>query len=209
MKKLRILRATASALVILAVALLLAYCFREPLLIQAGRLWIVDEPVVSAEAVVVLGGGTQSRPFAAAELVRDRVTTNVLLAHVKPNLTDQLGVTTRESDVSHAVLLKKGVAENQIFLIGTNVASTHDEARAVRAWAIEHQPRTILIPTDLFHTRRVNWLMEKQLHDLNVDVRVIALDLPEYSRTNWWSDERGVIAFQNEMIKYVLYRWRY
>lgn len=133
MKKLRLLRAAAWALLLLAAVLFLAYCFREPLLIQAGRWWIVDEPVVSAEAVVVLGGGAQSRPFAAAELVRDRVTTNVLLARVQATPTDQTGITTHESDLSHAFLLKKGVPENQIVLIGTNVASTYDEARAIRA----------------------------------------------------------------------------
>lgn len=74
---------------------------------------------------------------------------------------------------------------------------------------MEHRPQRLLIPTELFHTRRVNWLMEKQLKDLKVDVRVIALDLPEYNRTNWWQREQGVIAFQNEVIKYLLYRTRY
>ncbi len=76
-------------------------------------------------------------------------------------------------------------------------------------WAIEHHPKVIIIHTDLFHTRRVNWLMEKQLADLNVDVRVVALDTREYNRTNWWQREQGVIAFQNEVVKYLLYRWRY
>jgi uncharacterized SAM-binding protein YcdF (DUF218 family) len=183
--------------------------FRRPLMRATADLWIVDEPVTKADAVVVLGGGAQNRPFAAAQLVARGVTTNVLIAQTKPNSTDKLGLTAAESDLSRAVLLKQGVPPAFIHSLGTNVNSTFDEARAVRAWAIQHRPRVIAIPTDLFHTRRVNWLMEKQLRDLRVDVRVIAVNPEEYTRTNWWKDERGIIAFQNELLKNLLYRYRY
>lgn len=205
----RILRFCAWTFLVLVALLLLAYGFRRTLLVSAGKLWIVDEPAAPSDAVVVLGGGAQTRPFAAAELVRQRITTNVLLADVRPTPSDQLGVTTRESDASRAVLLKMGVPASSIQGIGTNVSSTLDEARAVRAWAVEHHPKVVIIPTDLFHTRRVNWLMEKQLHDLQVEVRVVALDTHEYNRTNWWQHEQGVVAFQNEVLKYLLYRCKY
>lgn len=188
---------------------LVTYFFHVPLLRTAARIWIVDEEAGLGDAVVVLGGGANTRPFAAAELVRTNATTNVLLARVQPTPTDILGVTLVESDLSRAVLIKQGVPESCIHGIGTNASSTYDEARAVRTWAIEHRPKVIIIPTDLFHTRRVNWLMEKQLKDLHVDVRIVALDTPEYNRTNWWQHEQGVVAFQNEIIKYLLYRWRY
>ncbi len=29
----------------------------------------------------------------------------------------------------------------------------------------------------------------------------------EYSTANWWQQEEGVIAFQNEVMKYVYYRF--
>jgi uncharacterized SAM-binding protein YcdF (DUF218 family) len=205
----RLVRWFVMAVAIFVIAIVAAFLFRRPLLRLVARAWIVDERVVRADAVLVLGGGAQNRPFAAADYVIRGFTTNVLLAQVKPNSTDRLAVTTRESNLSRAVLLKRGVPEAFIHRIGTNVNSTYDEARAVRAWAIQHRPKVILVPTELFHTRRVDWLMEKQLHDLKIDVRVIALDAEEYNRTNWWQDERGLIAFQNEIIKSVLYHWRY
>lgn len=196
-------------LAILVLAAIAVALFRRPLMRAAANLWIVDEPVIKADAVVVLGGGAQNRPFAAADMVARGVTTNVLIAQVKPNPTDKLGLTSVESDLSRAVLLKKGVPPAFIRSLGTNVNSTYDEARAVRAWAAQHRPRVIVIPTDLFHTRRVNWLMEKQLRDLHVDVRVVAVNPDEYNRTNWWKEERGIIAFQNELIKNLLYHYRY
>jgi len=190
-------------------AALLAYAFRRPLLASLGNLWVVDESVQLADAVVVLGGGLQQRPAAAAGIVARGIATNVLVAHVKSLPTDTLAITENESTRARKVLMTNGVSETYIHFLGTNVSSTIDEAHALRAWALEHHPKVIIIPTDLFHTRRVNWLMEKQLHDLHVDVRVIALDNHEYNRTNWWQHEQGVIAFQNEVLKYFLYRCKY
>lgn len=193
----------------LVMAALLAYAFRRPLLASLGNLWVVDESVQLADAVVVLGGGLQQRPAAAAGIVARGIATNVLVAHVKSLPTDTLAITENESTRARKVLMTNGVSETYIHFLGTNVSSTIDEAHALRAWALEHHPKVIIIPTDLFHTRRVNWLMEKQLHDLHVDVRVIALDNHEYNRTNWWQHEQGVIAFQNEVLKYFLYRCKY
>ena len=41
---------------------------RAPLLRGAADLWIVSDPVMTADVVAVLGGGLNERPFAAAAL---------------------------------------------------------------------------------------------------------------------------------------------
>jgi uncharacterized SAM-binding protein YcdF (DUF218 family) len=189
--------------------LIVAWIFRAPLLKAMARFWIVDEPIGVADAVVILGGGLQSRPFAAARFVEQGLTTNVLLMCPLPNASERRGTSPGDCELSRAIMLKKGVPDIYIHFTGTNVTSTFDEARAIRVWASEHHPKVLLIPTDVFHTRRVKWLLQKQLDGLDVDVRVIALEDEYYSRTNWWQNERGFLAFQNEAIKYVLYRWRY
>jgi hypothetical protein len=45
-----------------------AWIEREALLRGAADLWIVSDPVTPADAVVVLGGGIDMRPFVAADL---------------------------------------------------------------------------------------------------------------------------------------------
>jgi uncharacterized SAM-binding protein YcdF (DUF218 family) len=46
------------------------WLIREPLAPCAANLWIVSDPVSRATAIVVLGGGLETRPFVAAELWR-------------------------------------------------------------------------------------------------------------------------------------------
>lgn len=41
---------------------------RETLLRGSADLWIVSDPIISADAVVVLGGGIGDRPLVAADL---------------------------------------------------------------------------------------------------------------------------------------------
>ena len=39
--------------------------------------------------------------------------------------------------------------------------------------------------------------------------RIVALDPLEYTSADWWQHEEGLIAFQNEVIKFVYYRLKY
>src|SRR5947209_5106418 len=60
-------RSMAAALVMAGLAGV-AWVGRAPLLQGAADLWIVSDPLTPADVAVVLGGGVDVRPFAAAEL---------------------------------------------------------------------------------------------------------------------------------------------
>jgi hypothetical protein len=98
--------------------------------------------------------------------------------------------------------LRNNVPESALLAVGTNVASTYDESRAVRAWAKQTGATSIIITTELFHTRR-------ELRDTPVKIYVSAVDPVRYKINNWWRNEEGLIAFQNEVIKSVYYRFEY
>jgi hypothetical protein len=44
---------------------------------------------------------------------------------------------------------------------------------------------------------------------MGVRVMVQAVEPPEYKVNEWWRSENGLIEFQNEVIKYVYYRFKY
>ena len=92
-----------------------------------------------------------------------------------------------------------------MLVIGTNVASTFDESRAVRAWAQKTGASTIIITTDMFHTRRARWIFRRELRDLPVKIGVVPVDPIRYKINNWWQNEEGLIQFQNELIKSLYY----
>src|ERR1700678_3190476 len=70
-----------------AIVLLVASCFcvgawieRDFLLRGMAQLWIVSDAVTGADAAIVLGGGLDVRPFAAADLYRRGLVKKVLIS---------------------------------------------------------------------------------------------------------------------------------
>jgi uncharacterized SAM-binding protein YcdF (DUF218 family) len=182
---------------------------RAPLLRGAAELWIVSDRVDAADAVVILGGGVETRPFAAAAYYRAGLVKTVLLSNVSPNRVEALGIAPSHVELNRSVLLKLGVPPAAIEILGTTVSNTYEEAAALRGWAEHRHPRAVIVPSELFSSRRVRWVVQHALADTATQVFVPALDAPEYDRGNWWTHEQGVIAFQNEVIKYAYYRLKY
>jgi uncharacterized SAM-binding protein YcdF (DUF218 family) len=189
--------------------LLGGYVYRAPLLTGLARAWVVNDPVAKADAIVIPGGGLENRPFAAAKLFRDGVAPHILYMNVKLSPAEEIGITLPEKEQTRRILLSNNVPETAMTMIGTNVASTYDEARAVRAWIEKSGAKSIIIPTDPFHTRRACWVFSKQLRNAKTEIHVVAINPVRYRADDWWRHEEGVIAFQNEVVKYLYYRCEY
>ena len=56
------------------------WLMRELLLREAADLWIVSDPISRADAIVVLAGGLETRPFEAAELWRRGLADKILIS---------------------------------------------------------------------------------------------------------------------------------
>lgn len=192
-----------------AILLLGTYVFRAAVLRGLANAWIVEDALTPSDAAVLLGGGVDRRPFAAAGLYTNHLVKVILVMQVDRSPTDQLELTRPESEVSRDVLLRLGVPAENIRTVGKAVTSTYEEALAVREWVRENEAKQLIVATDLFHTRRVRWLFTKLLADSGVRVLVQPLDSRGYTRADWWQHEAGLIAFQNEVIKHLLYRWKY
>ena len=197
------------ASLVLCVLLGVAYFFRASLLRGAADAWIVNDPLRKADVIVVLGGGNETRPFAAAQLFQQGLAAKILLTNPKPSATARLGLTQADANLARAILLKQKVPGGAIFITSDRVNSTFEEAVAVRNWAKTNGVRRIIVTTDVFHTRRVRWVFQKQLQSAGIRVAVDAVPVREYSVTNWWRDERGIVAFQNEVLKYAYFRFKY
>ena len=62
------LRRPLIGMFVLATVVAGGWLLREPVLVGAANLWIVSDPISRADAVVVLGGGLETRPFIAAQM---------------------------------------------------------------------------------------------------------------------------------------------
>jgi uncharacterized SAM-binding protein YcdF (DUF218 family) len=177
-----------------AVALLAigAWTGREWLLRSVADQWIVSDSLGSADAVAVLGGGVADRPFAAAQYYQQGWVTKILV----------------DEPDSKAVLLKLGVPEGAIEIFGQALGNTHQETLALRAWAEQHNLHSIIVPTEIFSTRRVRWMLHR-VFPPDFVIRIAALDPSVYSRADWWKDNNGRSAFEIEFLKYLYYIVRY
>jgi uncharacterized SAM-binding protein YcdF (DUF218 family) len=201
-------RALASLLCLAALSSA-AWFGRETLMRGAAELWIVSDEVTPADAVAVLGGGLATRPFAAAQYYQQGLIKKILLSNVRLEKWQTLGGLDSHADMNRAVLLKLGVPETAIETFGTALSNTYEEAIALREWATRNHARSIIVPTEVFSSRRVRWVLNRELAATGTQFEVPALEDPEYTSAYWWKNKLGVSAFQNEVIKYVHYRIRY
>ena len=167
---------------------------------------MVNDPPVKADAIVVLGGGAQFRSFEAARMYHAGLAPAILVMSPKLWATDQLGVTIPEAELVRRVLLSNAVPAEAIHFLGTNLMSTFGEAMTLKQWSKESKAASFLIPSGPFHSRRVQWVFHKNLRD---SARLTVTSISPEECQDWWRDEKTLIDFQNEVIKYLYYRIKY
>jgi uncharacterized SAM-binding protein YcdF (DUF218 family) len=184
------------ATVILALAGLIGWLERESLLREGANLWIVTDPLTHADAIVVLGGNSRTRPPVAADLYRRGLADKVLISH-------------SDYQFNRAALLNLGVPASAIEAFGKMNTNTREEAVALREWSERNVASVFIIPIEPFITRRVRWIFRREFSGRPVTFEVQPFDPPDYSRDRWWTTDQGTIAFQDEMLKYLYYRYKY
>ena len=157
------------AIVIFAVAALVGWLGRESLLREAALLWIVSDPLTHADAIVVLGGNSQTRPPVAADLYRRGLANKVLVSHWS------------DFQLNRAALLKLGVPANAIETFGKANTNTREEAVALREWAERNAASVFVIPSEPFMARRVQWIFRREFSGMPATIEVQPFDPPGYS----------------------------
>jgi uncharacterized SAM-binding protein YcdF (DUF218 family) len=203
------LRRCFAIVLVFAVVCAGAWISRKELLRGAAELWIVSDPITPADAIVVLGGG-EERPFVAADLYAKGLAKKVLVSQVKESPSVEIGVLTSDTDDMEKVLLKLGVPGSAIKTFGKANKNTRDEAVALKSWADRNAASVFIIPTEIFPARRVRWIFRREFYGTGVRIEIPSFDPSRlYTRADWWKNENGAIAFQNEVIKYLYYRLKY
>ena len=198
----------AGAALLLALAGLV-YASRVRLLTAAADYLVVDDPLRPADAILLLNGDYNTRPFQAAALYRQGLAPLILVAQAEAQPAEALGLVRNDTQISIAVMEAKGVPADRIVLLPGPVTSTYDEAVALRNYAAAHPLHSVLLVTSAFHTRRADWIVTRELAGLDVSLEVSAVPYDGFDATNWWQSENGLIALNNEYVKLVYYYWKY
>src|SRR5579872_4124254 len=123
------------ALAAILISLLLAAVWAEhvKLLREAATWWVVsDQLEVPSDAIVVLGGGFETRPEAAADLYKRGLAKRILVTNPDEG-ESAIGPTVQ--DQTFAKLQKLGVPTTSIINLKNAAPNTYKEARSVLVWA--------------------------------------------------------------------------
>jgi uncharacterized SAM-binding protein YcdF (DUF218 family) len=111
---------------------------------------IVSDPISRADAIVVVGGGLQIRPFVAAELWQRGLADKILISQAPEERAVSIGAMPSHTELNREILLKLGVPAGVIETFGTANRNTRDEAVALREWSERNAASSFIIPTEIF-----------------------------------------------------------
>jgi uncharacterized SAM-binding protein YcdF (DUF218 family) len=181
---------------------------RAALLQGAADLWTVSDSVTRSDVVVVLGGGVDMRSFVAGELYKQGLVKKVLVSQVGATRSQRLLAIPGGGESIRMMLQKLGVPDADIEMFGQWNVNMKEEAVALRNWANRHGVSSIVIPTEIFASRRARWIFNREFAGSSVRLKVQAFE-PGYTSANWWKTDEGMIAFYSEVMKYLYYRLKY
>jgi len=202
---------------VLAATLLLAlgaslWLARVQILRAAADFWIVSNAIAAADVVAIFGGGIENRSSAAAGYFHHNLVKKILVANIRESQAESVyDAVPLHTAANRNALLELGVPEEAIEIFGDSLANTYQEALALRAWADRNDIHAVIVPTEIFPSRRVQWALQQAFRNSNVRVRVVALASAgsSYTREDWWRHGQGRLQFKSEISKYFYYRWKY
>jgi uncharacterized SAM-binding protein YcdF (DUF218 family) len=172
---------------------------------------MVSAPLEHADVIVVLSGSSAfvERTQLAAQLYVAGRSRKVLLT----NDNRQGGWLSAEQRnpffYEHArwELIRGGVPEANIEVIGSPVDSTQDEAVALRKYAKANGVRSVLIVTSPYHARRALSTFRRVLVDSGITVGLATVATAGHTPhpTTWWMTRRGWQLVPTEYVKMAYY----
>ena len=172
--------------------------------------WLdVGRPAQKADAVVLLGGSYNTRPFVAAALVRGGWAPKVLLNTVLPHPLQVAGAVPPWHKIAQRILAYGGVTPNQLIVLDTSAQTTFDEAAGVSAYLDKHPARRLLLVTEGPHTRRSEWIFRRVLARHHVEVSSVSAPAEDFDSAVWWGSQEGFIFVVSEYLKLAFYAVRY
>lgn len=168
-------------------------------------LLVEEDPLRSADLIVVLSGSIPDRPRYAADLFHQGLAPRVLCASSQvPDLLKATGRAMTQAEISAAVLRAEGVPDAAILVVNRST-STYEELRLVRdTMRAQGWKRAILVSSPT-HLRRIRITWDRLTPHGGLEAILRATPYASFHRDAWWRYERDLIAVQNEYLKIAYY----
>lgn len=197
------------ALISLIMILAAVWLFRFPLLRATGNFLISSDPLITTDAIYVLGGASLDRGLAAAQLLDQGIApVAYCLGELVPQSLEGEGLDIPEGQLIANVMIRAGSDPAHVNVIREGT-STWEESEAILASALQAGYDTIVVVTTDFHSRRVGMVFNKRFRKEGIKVLVHGAPSSEYDSQRWWESEQGLMMVNNEYVKLAYYWLKY
>lgn len=190
---------------IIGVLAVVAALVVAPVGLRSAATWlIVDEPLRSARAVVVLGGQLPFRAVEAAAIYRQGLAAEVWLTQgglfEEDSALAKLGIERPEEHVySQLVLERLGVPRPAIVVLPGRNANTAGEIQTVSAYLRQSRGDRVILVTSKYHTRRVRAIWQAVVGaQAEAIVRFAPSDPAD--PIGWWHNTADALAVSREWL---------
>lgn len=189
--------------------LLLLYFFRGPVLHSIyNYLNVGEEPQMTYDYGIILGGEPLDRPKAAAELYHTgKVKKLICTGSQIPRALEAVGIMQTEAEATRSRLINLDVPEYDILMLPV-ATSTREEADAINTLFANQTRGKLLIITTETHTRRALRVF-KEYCDPWDEMDAYGVAPTSYESKIWWKSEFGFLAVFEEYVKLVYYWFAY
>jgi uncharacterized SAM-binding protein YcdF (DUF218 family) len=199
----------AAILVVIALAafaIVAVRSLREPVLRAAGWALVVNEPVASADVIVVSLDSGGAGALQAADLVQSGISKRVAVFVYPPSGEDREFIRRGlpyEDEGARQISQLRSLGVTDVVRIST-VDGTEGEGQALLPWCDEHQLRSIVFVAAKDHSRRSRRVLDRVMKGHPTRVTVQPARYTTFDPDRWWETRRGIRTEIIELQKLLL-----
>jgi hypothetical protein len=180
--------------VLVAVAIVPVRILREPILRAAGWALVVNEPLASADIIVLSVDSGPAGSLEAADLVQSGVSKQVAVFADPPSGADR-EFTRRglpyEDVAARQIRRLRSLGVTDVLQI-SRIDGTEGEGRVLPSWCDKHRLRSIVVVATRDHSRRLRRVLDRAMKGHPTRVAVRSARYSSFDPDRWW-ETRGDI----------------
>jgi hypothetical protein len=181
-----------------AFAIVAVRSLREPVLRAAGWALVANEPVASADIIVISLDSGGVGVLEAADLVQSGISKRVAVFTDPPSLEDhefiRRGLPYENAGANQIRQLRSLGVTDVVRISTIEGGSTEGEGQALPSWCDEHQLQSVVFVADKDHSRRARRVLDRVMKGHSTRVTVQSARYSNFDPDRWWETRRGVRA---------------
>ncbi len=168
----------------------------------AGRWLIHEDPLASADVIVILSGGLPYRAIEAANVFAAGSAPEIWISRPEnpPPELERLGIqVVGEEEYDREVLARKGIPQSAVHTLPDPSVNTEQEVQEIAREMRKTGKSRVIIVTSPPHTRRVRTLWSKLVGTKPEAIVRAAFEDP-YDANHWWRNTRDALSVLRETL---------